>query len=222
MLKRNTIFLPMLEPSTVLFLRQIIALTMLSVASYFDIKTREIDDRIWLIFAIPGIVLYFLDPLPSFTTIFFLVIGTIIGMIWFLTHAFGQADGLAIIALAVVFPIFNEMPVSVLVALVTTVLLGLFGTFYNIAYNLSDMLHGNLFRGITERPHRKVLAFLTMHRKRSYEKFVIPSQTGDKFSFHFKPNPDEDFAGDFTGYVSSAFPLLPFMLIALVLFLAIF
>src|SRR5574340_1422860 len=94
----------MLDPSTVLFLRQIMALTMLSVASYFDIKTREVDDRIWLIFAIPGIVLYFLARLPCFTTICFLVIGAIIGMTWFLTHAFGQADGLAIIALAVVFP----------------------------------------------------------------------------------------------------------------------
>lgn len=206
----------------VLFLRQIMALTMLSVASYFDIKTRQVDDRIWLIFAIPGIVLYFLAPPPSFTIIFFLVIGAIIGTTWFLTKAFGQADGLAIIALAVVFPIFNEMPVSVLVALTTTVLLGLFGTFYNIAYNLSDMLHGNLFLGINEKLHRKILAFLIMHRKRSYEKFVIPSQTGDKFSFHFKPNPDEDFAGDFTGYVSSAFPLVPFMLVALVLFLVIF
>jgi len=212
----------MLEPSAVLFLRQIIALTMLSVASYFDIRTRKIDDRVWLIFAIPGIVLYFLAPLPSFTIIFFLVIGAIIGITWFLTKAFGQADGLAIIALAVVFPIFNEMPVSVLVALTTTVLLGLFGMLYNIAYNLSDMLHGSLFLGINEKLHRKILAFLTMHRKRSYEKFVIPSQTGDKFSFHFKPNPDEDFAGDFTGHVSSAFPLVPFMLVALVLFLVIF
>ncbi|HZS74927.1 MAG TPA: prepilin peptidase [Candidatus Nitrosotalea sp.] len=212
----------MLEPGTVLFLRQIIALTMLSVASYFDIRTRKIDDRVWLIFAIPGIVLYFLTPLPSFTTIFFLVIGAVIGMTWFLTQAFGQADGLAIIALAIVFPIFNEIPVSVLVALTTTVLLGLFGTLYNIAYNLSDMLHCNLFLGINEKPHRKVLAFLTMHRKRRYEKFVIKSQTGDKFSFHFKPNPDEDFAGNFTGYVSSAFPLVPFMLVALVLFLVIF
>ncbi|MDE1839041.1 MAG: prepilin peptidase [Thaumarchaeota archaeon] len=212
----------MLEPAIVFFLRQIIALTMLSVASYFDIKTRQVDDRIWLIFAIPGIVLYFLAPLSSFATIFFLVIGAIIGMTWFLTHAFGQADGLAIIALAVVFPIFNEMPVSILVALVTTLLLGLFGTLYNIAYNLSDMLHGKIFHGINEKLHRKILAFLTMHRKRSYEKFVIPSQTGDKFSFHFKPNPDEDFAGNFTGYVSSAFPLVPFMLVALVLFLVIF
>ena len=212
----------MLEPSTILFLRQIIALTMLSVASYFDIKTRQVDDRIWLIFAIPGIVLYFLAPLPSFTTILFLVIGAIIGIMWFLTKAFGQADGLAIIALAVVFPIFNEMPVSVLVALTTTVLLGLFGTLYNIAYNLSDMLHGKIFHGINEKLHRKILAFLVMHRKRSYEKFVIPSQTGDKFSFHFKPNPDEDFAGNFTGHVSSAFPLVPFMLVALVLFLVIF
>ena len=149
-LKRNTIFLPMLEPGTVLFLRQIMALTMLSVASYFDIKTREVDDRIWLIFAIPGIVLYFLAPPPSFTIIFFLVIGAIIGITWFLTKAFGQADGLAIIALAVVFPIFNEIPVSVLVALTTTVLLGLFVTLYNIAYNLSVMLHGKIFLGINE------------------------------------------------------------------------
>jgi preflagellin peptidase FlaK len=176
---------------------------MLSVATYFDIKTRKVDDRIWLIFAIPGIVLYFLGPLPSFTTIFFLAIGAAIGATWFFTQAFGQADGLAMIALAVVFPIFNEMPVSVIVALATTILLGLFGTWYNIAYNLLDVSHGKIFPGINEKLHRKVLAFLTIHRKRIYEKFVIPSQTGDKFSFHFKPNPDEDFAGDFTGCIIS-------------------
>lgn len=176
----------MLDPSTILFLRQIIALTMLSVASYFDIKTREVDDRIWLIFAIPGIVLYFLAPLPSFTTIFFLVIGAVIGMTWFLTKAFGQADGLAIIALAIVFPIFNEMPVSVLVALVTTVLLGLFGTLYNIAYNLSDMLHGKIFHGINEKLHRKILAFLIMHRKRVMKNLSYHHR--QVTSFHFISN----------------------------------
>lgn len=52
------------------------------------------------------------------------------------------------------------MSVPVLVALATTVSLGLFGTLYNTAYNLSDMLHDKIFHGINEKLHRKIIAFL--------------------------------------------------------------
>lgn len=207
----------MCDSNGILVLRQIIALSMLSIASYFDIKSRQVDDKIWFIFAILGIIPYFFSPMPSFMTILFLVIGSIIGVIWFLTKFFGQADGLAMITLSIILPVSHETPISILVALATTVLVGLFGTSCSIAYNLSDMLNGKIFPGINEKTHRKILAFLTLHRKREHEKFVIKSQTGDKFSFHFKPDPNEDFAADFHGFVSSAYPLLPFMLVALVL-----
>jgi len=207
----------MLDSNTISFLRQIIAMSMLVISSYFDIKTRQVDDRVWVIFAIPGILLYFLGPLPSFMTLFFLIIGSIIGIIWFLTRVFGQADGLAMIVLSIALPVSHGIPITILVPLITIVMLGLFGMFYNIAYNLSDLLNGKLFSKINEKNHRKMLAFLTIHRRRNYERFVVKSQTADKFAFHFKPDPNEDFVGDFNGFVSAAFPLLPFMLVALVI-----
>ncbi|MEM2209253.1 MAG: prepilin peptidase [Nitrososphaerota archaeon] len=38
---------------------------MLLIASYEDIKTREINDKIWIIFSLIGIIitLFFLDPI---------------------------------------------------------------------------------------------------------------------------------------------------------------
>lgn len=207
----------MLDSNTISLLRQITAITMLATSSYFDIRGRQVDDRIWIIFAIPGILLYFLGPTPSFMTLFFLIIGSIIGIIWFITRVFGQADGLALITLSFALPESHGMPITILVPLITIVMLGVFGMFYNIAYNLSDFLNGKLYSEIDEKNHRKILAFLTIHKRRSHERFVVRSQTDDKFAFHFKPNPNEDFAGDFNGFVSSAFPLLPFMLASLVM-----
>jgi archaeal preflagellin peptidase FlaK len=198
----------------ILVTREIIAFGMLITSSYFDIKTRQINDKVWIFFAIPGILLYFFSPI-SLMTLLFMTTGIIIGVIWFVTGVFGQADGLAMVTLSLVLPVLHDTPIAILVGVATIILVGFFGISYNIAYNLSDMFNGKLFFGINEKNHRKILAFLTMHKRRNHEKFVIKSQRGDKFMFHFKPEPNEDFAKNFNGFVSSAFPLLPFMLVAL-------
>ncbi|MEM2928391.1 MAG: hypothetical protein QXP60_05455 [Nitrososphaerota archaeon] len=47
------------------YLRKILSLIMLLIYSYEDIKTREINDKIWIIFSQIGIIitLFFLDPI---------------------------------------------------------------------------------------------------------------------------------------------------------------
>ena len=195
---------------------------MLSVASYFDIKYREVDDRIWIVCAVPGIILYFLSPVPSVLTFVFMGVGATVGILWFVTRAFGQADGLALIAIAIIFPSFNGIPVALVVSLGSIFILGISGTLYNAILNISDAYHKKLFLGMNESMMRKVVAFLTLHRKRSNEKFVISRQVNDKFLFRIKVDPDEEFASNCTGCVSTAFPLMPFMLAALVAFLTLF
>ena len=96
-------------------LRQIVALSLLSVASYFDIKNREVNDIIWIIFGGTGAILYLLEPI-GIITVLYLGIGVVIGIVWIITKAFGQADGLALIALAIALPTYDRLPVGVLVS----------------------------------------------------------------------------------------------------------
>ena len=199
-------------------LRQIIALSMLSVASYCDIKKREVNDIIWIIFGGVGSILYLFEPI-DFITILYLGIGVAIGIVWILAKAFGQADGLALIALAITLPAHDRLPVTAIVPIVVPFLAALYGLCYNMTYNISDLLHGRLFFGVCEKPHRKAFAFLVLHRKRIHERFVFPAQDRDKFVFHFRPKTDLEFAGGFQGYVTSALPLIPFMLVSTILIL---
>ncbi len=199
-------------------LRQIAALSMLSVASYFDIKKREVNDIVWIIFGGIGIISYLFEPIDSITVLY-LGIGIAIGTAWILTRAFGQADGLALIALAITLPTYDRLPVSVLVSIGVPFLAALYGLCYNMTYNISDLLHGRLFLGVYEKPYRKAFAFFVLHRKREHEKFAFPAQDKDKFAFHFKPEIDLEFSNDFQGHVTSALPLIPFMLVSVILIL---
>jgi len=43
------------------YLRQALSLIMLLISSYEDIKTREINDKIWIIFSPIGIIITFIE-----------------------------------------------------------------------------------------------------------------------------------------------------------------
>jgi preflagellin peptidase FlaK len=199
-------------------LRQIVALCMLSVASYFDMKKREVNDIVWIAFGIAGSILYFFEPI-DFITVLYLGIGVAVGIVWILSRAFGQADGLALIALAVVLPSYDRLPMVMIVSIATPFLVTIYSLCYNMVYNLPDLLHGRLFFGISEKSYRKAFAFLVLHRKREHERFVFPAQHENKLVFHFRPKTDLEFADGFQGYVTSALPLIPFMLISVILIL---
>ena len=199
-------------------LRQIVALSMLSIASYFDIKKREVNDIVWIIFGGTGSMLYLFEPI-GFITVLYLGIGIVIGIVWILTRAFGQADGLALIALATTLPAHERLPVGLIVSIATPFLAALYSLCSNMSYNTSDLLHGRLFLGVCEKLHRKAFAFLVLHRKRKHERFVFSAQDKDKFVFHFRPKIDLEFSNDFQGHVTSALPMIPFMLVSVILIL---
>jgi archaeal preflagellin peptidase FlaK len=199
-------------------LRQIVVLSMLSVASFFDIKKREVNDIVWIVFGGIGIILYLFEPI-GFISILYLGIGIAIGVTWILTRAFGQADGLALIALAITLPSYDRLPVAVIVSIGVPFLAALYGLCYNMTYNISDLLHRRLFFGVCEKQYRKAFAFFVLHRKREHERFVFSAQDKDKFVFHFRPRTDIEFSNNFQGYVTSALPLIPFMLVSIILIL---
>ncbi|MDE1728923.1 MAG: hypothetical protein KGH81_07085, partial [Thaumarchaeota archaeon] len=125
-------------------------------------------------------------------------------------------DGLALIALAIALPTCDRLPVAVLVSVGVPFLAALYSLCYNMSYNTFDLLHGRLFFGVCEKPYRKAFAFFVLHRKRRHERFVFPAQDKDKFVFHFRPRTDLEFSNDFQGHVTSALPLIPFMLISVI------
>lgn len=199
-------------------LRQIITLSMLSVASFFDIKKREVNDIIWIVFGGAGSILYLFEPFNPIT-ILYIVIGVAIGMIWIFTRAFGEADGLALIAFAITLPTYERLPVALIVSIGVPFLASLYGLCCNVTYNISDLLHGRLFSCVCEKPYRKAFAFFVLHRRRKHERFVFPAQDNEKFLFHFRPKTDQEFSNNFEGYVTLALPLIPFMLVSIILIL---
>lgn len=189
---------------------------MFSVASYSDIRRREVSDIVWIIFGGSGGLLYLFEPVSPIIVLY-IVIGVAIGMVWIFSRAIGQADGLALIALAITLPTYERLPVAVMVSIGVTFLASLYGLCCNVIYNMSDLLHGRLFSCVCEKPYRKALAFFVLHRKREHERFVFPGQDKDKFLFHFRPKTDQEFSSNFQGYVTSALPLIPFMLVSIIL-----
>ncbi len=187
---------------------------MLSFASYFDIKERKVSDLVWLVFGGAGAVTYLFEP-PSQDVLLYVVCGIAIAIGCLRARIFGQADCLGLVALAVVFPAYDGLPVAPLVAVATPVLASICSLCYNLSCNISDLISGRLFYGIRERRHRKALAFVILHRKRRHERFVFQAQVGNRFVFCFRSETERKFAGDFEGYVSSAVPLMPFMLASL-------
>ena len=100
----------MLETETILdIIRLIVGITILSYASYTDIKTRRASNILWIIMGIIGVILlatqYFTT---GFTNIYYLIfIPIMIGLIYLLFQMkliFGGADAKALMAIAILAP----------------------------------------------------------------------------------------------------------------------
>ncbi len=87
-------------------IRDLIILILLIVASIQDIKTREIDDRIWMIAAIvtvPVLVLDFISS-PYLTKVIAVIFGLLLSLAIYLAQIMGGADAKALAILALVLP----------------------------------------------------------------------------------------------------------------------
>lgn len=199
--------------------RMAVLLAALSVASYQDARFRRVGDMVWACASAAGAATYLASP-PTPAMLLFLVLGVAAGAAGIALRVFGQADCLALVTASIVMPFHGGIPVALAAAAAAPVLASALALCSNLAYNISDFCHGSLFRGISEAPHRKALAFLVLHRRRKNERFVFRAQRGTRLVFRFTAQ-DMDFAQGFEGYVASATPLIPFMLAALVLITAL-
>ncbi|MEM3407575.1 MAG: prepilin peptidase, partial [Nitrososphaerota archaeon] len=86
-----------------LYLRQALSLIMLLICSYEDIKTREIDDKIWIIFSPIGIIITLIEFFFKFIDFSYLIfyilsiiIAIIVSIIIYYSKFVGGADSKAL------------------------------------------------------------------------------------------------------------------------------
>jgi preflagellin peptidase FlaK len=125
--------------------RLIMGVALLSYASYTDWKLRKVNNKIWLIMGLGGIVCIFLSDFDVWILVPILLMTGIALLIYFLT-LFGGADIKAIIAIAILVPLWPELGVLPynptinffpLVILINSLLLSLTFPLYYCLYNIS-------------------------------------------------------------------------------------
>jgi len=167
--------------------RIFLLLLMLGAASIFDVRTRKIPDVLWLICGGLGIILYVFDwqSVTSYHILSMVVTGAT-ALLLYLYKITGTADLFALLSIAMILPVCYEfvmVPIAVLIAALMLVVF--FTVLYNVFLNVSDIIKSKrimFFEFKTESKYRKVFAFFVIHRKRKFEKFVIPAEKSMSFS----------------------------------------
>jgi len=164
--------------------RILLLVSMLGIAAAFDVRSRRIPDGIWVIFGGIGAILCAWDYDDGAMTPYHVITvltSVFAGMILWKWKIAGLADSFAILAMAVILPVHYEfvmMPIMILVSAFFLVVISV--TLYNVFLNVSDIIRSrkmDIFSEFSEPKHKKIFAFASVHRKRKYEKFVIPIES---------------------------------------------
>lgn len=209
---------------------------MLAAASYYDMNSREIPDKIWLIFGGAGALLMALElgggaatQQLAFRYIAGMGIMSVIGYAAYRTGLVGGADSKAIVALAVLFPAYNAgysiHGIPSLGILSNALVLSLAGLLYNIARNTVSLARGiPIFEGVSEGNVRKALAFSTGFSTASCGRHLFAMEEKDEKGntrFSFNPASYDDFAEQEGRriWVTHALPFIVFIAAGFVMFL---
>jgi len=173
--------------------RIILLISMLGIVGIFDARARKIPDIIWLIFGGIGAALYVWDYDDGMTPYYIITIFTSVfaGMMLWRWKIAGLADSFAILVMTVILPVHYEFVMMPIMILVTAFfLVVIFVTLYNVSLNVSDIIRSrkmDIFSEFKSEPkYKKIFAFVTIHRKRKYEKFVISMENSTNITPHVK------------------------------------
>ncbi|SMH70814.1 A24 family peptidase C-terminal domain-containing protein [Candidatus Nitrosotalea okcheonensis] len=208
-------------PLDVTDIRVIMALLMLGIASYTDIKKREIDDKIWMIFGGLAVFLLFFTPniFNSLTTVgFSLIIVPIAIFVWRIGF-FGGADAFALIVLAALAPesTFSISQVNPFTTLLNTVLLSIIPVIANITRNIISILrHEDIFKGFENDTRKnKIIAMFIGHRSKNPKfSFSIEKREGGmrKLDFALKNADNGEFCSSPDTWVTPGIPYMIYIL----------
>lgn len=165
---------------------------MLSLASFYDLKKREVNDRLWIVFGVAAALLLLLewDNKSRIQNIITSIIFCApISLLFWKTGLFGGADSFAIILISILAPFSfggNYYPTTTL----TNSLLLLLSVFiFNFLMNMKKILEKeDIFEGFKETSGRKILAMFMGVKINSKFGFSIEQKfkNGKKFNFSLK------------------------------------
>ncbi len=197
-------------------IRMALFLGMFAVLGWFDFRTREMDDRLFLVFGAAGAALYVLDwqNTDSYAVLLVLCSASAAVMLWRF-KVFGTADMFAIITGAVIYPVYaGFMPTMLMVFIVGIVFGVAFTVGGNVLLNVSDAARGRLFGDVSDGRVRKCLAFFLVHRQRGFDKHVFLAENtvdGRRRLKLGRKSANQEFAGPSTrNYVEYAPPFITF------------
>ena len=159
-----------------------VALTLLflTIAAYFDLKTREVPDRVWVAYAPIGLSLtifrIYMDPSLLILTVASIGLSVLIGFGLVFFGLSGGADAKAIMCLGLTLPLPPDIanpilgffhPFFLVVVLVTAYICSLSVAFWMLARNLVLIAseHSKMFEEFEDEPAwKKAIALLTGYR----------------------------------------------------------
>ncbi len=209
-------------------LEQVIATSVLLVASLYDIRYREVPDWIWLIGVIGGVILRILDVGKTLSYIerawpILLFMALMLAAEWFLS-ASGEAD---ILAYATLSLISTEpptvLPPPFLVYLLSKALLLMVLPFQLLINLVRIRRNPDLLKGFDEPLHRRILALLLLS---PYSKHlavgarVAEVRRGGKRRFLLRaalsPLGESEVSEGEGKWIAPTYPFIPFILLAYV------
>lgn len=153
-------------------LRIITALSMLAIASFLDIRKREINDILWIGFgAISCIMIFFSDDfwLTLKTIGLSMIIAPIVLVVWRL-GIFGGADALCLIVLAALAPLasIHGSQITPLTTLTNAAIISVIPLFANLGRNLLALSRKEtIFKDLNETRLNKIIAVFIGYRAKS-------------------------------------------------------
>ena len=211
----------MLEPiSQLYYVRIILALSMLLVASFLDIRKREINDILWIGFgAVAIIVIFFENDIwhTVITLAFAMIIAPVALLLWRL-GIFGGADALCLIVLAGLAPMhtLNNVQVTPFTTLTNAAIFSTAPIFVNVGRNMIAILRKeDLFEGFDTSRLNKAMAFCIGYKAKKIPKysFSIERNTDGirKLDFSFKHAEKETFCTTGNTWVTPGIPYMIYL-----------
>ena len=205
--------------------RIIILLSMLALLAFYDVKQRTTNDLIFLIFGGMGAFLYLFDyDDVEFYDVLIMISSVVLGIVLWQFRIFGVGDLFAIVAMAVIYPVYLDfVPIPVILLICGYLLSSITIPLLNVFQNIRDWIGGKKpFEEMIEPKHRKFVAMFVVHRKRANENltFLAEKQCKGKRTLYLGiKDPNTKFAEkEHDGmYVEHTSPLLAFVFAAGVL-----
>lgn len=224
-----------------ILVRILIVAAMLGSSAYFDLKTRRISDRVWIVFGLLACIIYIFDP-PAEEQLPLIAISIVftssLSVIAYKVGLFGGADVFALILISVLVPsnvnyfhipevgAVSQFPIASLTILLNGLLLSMSQSVINLVHNLHYWQRSskNLFEGFEhETSFHKVVAVIIGQKKypgaEKYGFSIEKSISNTKyFDFSIKDAEHHEFASkDESIWVSSAIPFLIYIFAGFVL-----